>query len=151
MRRFWFMKYIDMAYSSIEDLLTEILVIKDLYICGRMNQSICLAVVGAGHEEDFSERNWNQYEKLSDSYVKDSISELLFRKEDLMDKLEECGPVTANILFDTCYSDFDEDLINDMMLDFYGGIDSIAFASSYNYFSEDFNAILAEFVLTELN
>ena len=54
---------------------------------------------------------------------------------------------SANAVFDTSYADFDEDLINDMMSDFYGGKDSIAFASSYNYFSEDFNAILSEFIL----
>lgn len=140
-----------MANSSIEELLTEILVIKDLYICGRMNQSICYAVVGAGEEENFSKKNWSQYEELSDSYIKDSISELLFRRDDIIDRVSDCGPVSINVVFDTSYLDFDEDLINDMMLDFYGARDTIAFASSYNYFSEDFNAILSEFVLTELN
>lgn len=136
-----------MAYSNIEELLTEILVIKDLYICGRMNQSICHAVVGAGKEKSFTKKNWLQYEELSESYVRDSISELIFRREDLLDKIEEFGPVSANVIFDTSYSDFDEELINEMMSDFYGGKDSIAFASSYNYFSEDFNSILAEFII----
>jgi len=140
-----------MPYSNIEELLTEILVIKDLYVCGRMNQSICYAVVSAGQHKSFSNKNWHEYEKLSDSYVKDSLSELLFRQEDLLEKLSECGPVSANVVFDTSYADFDEDLINEMMTDFYGSKDSIAFASTYNYFSEDFNAILSEFILTDLN
>lgn len=139
-----------MARSSIEELLTEILVIKDLYICGRMNQSICHAVVGAGDIKNYSKKNWTQYEELSDSYVKDSLAELVFRRDEIVDKVAECGPVSINVVYDTSYSDFDDDLINDMMSDFYGTKDSIAFASSYNYFSEDFNAILAEFVLTEL-
>lgn len=140
-----------MSQPRIDELLTEILVIKDLYICGRMNQSICLAVVGAGQDGHFSSNNWNQYEKLSDSYVNDSIAELVSRREDILDKVDEVGPVSANIVFDTSYNDFDEDLINDMMQDFYGGKDSIAFASSYNYFCEDFNAILSEFIITDLN
>jgi hypothetical protein len=140
-----------MARSSIEELLTEILVIKDLYICGRMNQSICFAVVGAGQEKGFTKGNWQEYEELSESYIKDSIAELFYRQEELIEKLEEFGSISANIVFDTCYLDFDDELINDMMTDFYGGKDSVAFASSYNYFSEDFNAIFAEFVINELN
>lgn len=138
-----------MANSSIEELLTEILVIKDLYVCGRMNQSICHAVVGAGDKEQFSAKNWTQYEDLSDSYVKDSISELLFRRDDIVEQVAQCGPVSVNVIYDTSYVDFDDDLINDMMQDFYGSKDSVAFASSYNYFAEDFNAILSEFVLED--
>ena len=69
------------------------------------------------------------------------------RKNDLKEKFSTGEFITANAVFDTSYSDFDEDLMNDMMLDFYGGKDSIAFASSYNYFSEDFNALLSEFIL----
>ncbi len=140
-----------MASSKIEELLSEILVIKDLYICGRMNQSICYAVVGAGQQKNFSKKNWNVYEELSENYIKDSISELVFRRDELIEELQKVGPVTANVVFDTSYADFDDELINEMMTDFYGGKDSIAFASSYNYFSEDFNAILSEFVITELN
>jgi hypothetical protein len=140
-----------MAYSKIEELLTELLVIKDLYICGRMNQSICHAFVGSGQAKGFSKNNWKQYEDLSNSYVEDSISELFQRREDIIAKVADCGPVSANVVFDTCYMDFDEELMNDMMIDFFGNKDSIAFASSYNYFSEDFNALLAEFIITELN
>jgi hypothetical protein len=140
-----------MASSKIEELLSEILVIKDLYICGRMNQSICYAVVGAGQQKNFSKKNWGVYEELSENYIKDSISELVFRRDELITELQKVGPVTANVVFDTSYADFDDELINEMMTDFYGGKDSIAFASSYNYFSEDFNAILSEFVITELN
>lgn len=140
-----------MAYSKIEELLSELLVIKDLYICGRMNQSICHAFVGSGQDSSFSSNNWTQYEELSDSYVKDSISELFYRREDIIEKVSESGPVSVNVVLDTCYMDFDEDLMNDMMLDFFGDRDSIAFASSYNYFSEDFNALLNEFVITDLN
>ena len=140
-----------MAYSKIEELLSELLVIKDLYICGRMNQSICHAFVGSGQDSNFSTNNWSQYEELSDSYVEDSISELFHRREDIIERVAQCGPVSANVVLDTCYMDFDEDLMNEMMTDFYGNKDSIAFASSYNYFSEDFNALLSEFVITELN
>ncbi len=136
-----------MAHSHIDELLSELLVIKDLYVCGRMNQSICSAVVGSGAHKDFSRKNWKQYEELSDSYVEDSISELLFRREDITDGVAQCGPVSVNIVFDTSYMDFDDELINEMMQDFYGAKDSIAFASSYNYFSEDFNAILSEFIV----
>lgn len=139
-----------MASSKIEELLSEVLVIKDLYVCGRMNQAICYAVVGAGQEKNFSKKNWNVYEELSTNYIKDSVSELVHRRDELVNELEKVGPVTANIVFDTSYADFDEELINDMMTDFYGGKDSIAFASSYNYFAEDFNAILSEFVINEL-
>lgn len=116
-----------------------------------MNQSICYAVVGAGQQKNFSKKNWNVYEELSENYIKDSISELVFRRDELIEELQKVGPVTANVVFDTSYADFDDELINEMMTDFYGGKDSIAFASSYNYFSEDFNAILSEFVITELN
>ena len=134
----------------IDELLTEILVIKDLYICGRMNQSICLAVVGSGQENHFSSNNWDQYEELSNSYVNDSIEELVARRDEILDKIKDIGPISANIVFDTNYNDFDDELINEMMQDFYGGKDSIAFASSYNYFCEDFNAILSEFIITDL-
>jgi hypothetical protein len=140
-----------MAYSKIEELLTELLVIKDLYICGRMNQSICHAFVGTGQAKGFSKKNWKEYEDLSKSYVEDSISELFQRREDIIAKVANCGQVSANVVFDTCYFDFDEELMNDMMIDFFGDKDSIAFASSYNYFSEDFNALLAEFIITEIN
>lgn len=139
-----------MAHSNIEELLSEVLVIKDLYICGRMNQSICYAVVGAGQEKNFSKKQWNVYEELSTNYIEDSVSELVHRKDELITELDRVGPVTANVVYDTSYLDFDDELINDMMVDFYGGKDSIAFASSYNYFSEDFNAILSEFVVNEL-
>lgn len=138
-----------MANSGIEELLTEILVIKDLYICGRMNQSICLAVVTAGQEDQFTSGNWAEYEELSNSYVNDSIAELFFREDEIKETIKKFGPVSANLLFDTSYNDFDEELINEMMLDFYGDKDTVAFASSYNYFAEDFNALLSEFVINE--
>ena len=136
-----------MSYSKVQELITETLVIKDLYICGRMNQSICHAITGSSNENGTSSKNWVKYEELSNSYIQDAISELIFRKNDLKEKFSTGEFSTANAVFDTSYSDFDEDLMNDMMLDFYGGKDSIAFASSYNYFSEDFNAMLSEFII----
>lgn len=136
-----------MSYTNVQELITETLVIKDLYICGRMNQSICHAVTGSATENNFSSKNWDKYEELSNSYIQDAISELVFRRDDLKDKFSTQEFTTANAVFDTSYADFDEDLMNDMMLDFYGGKDSIAFASSYNYFSEDFNALLSEFII----
>ena len=136
-----------MSYSNVQELITETLVIKDLYICGRMNQSICQAVTGSACENGMKSKNWDKYEELSNSYIQDAISELVFRKDDLKDKFSAGEFMSANAVFDTSYADFDEDLMNDMMLDFYGGKDSIAFASSYNYFSEDFNALLSEFIL----
>ena len=136
-----------MSYSNVQELITETLVIKDLYICGRMNQSICHAVVGENEPEEYGSKNWKKYEELSNSYIQDAISELVFRKRELKEKFSMGEYTSANAVFDTSYADFDEDLINDMMSDFYGGKDSIAFASSYNYFSEDFNAILSEFIL----
>jgi hypothetical protein len=136
-----------MSYSKVQELITETLVIKDLYICGRMNQSICQAVTGCAEDQKTSSKNWKKYEELSNSYIRDSIGELIFRKNELTEKLSMGEYTSANTIFDTSYADFDLDLMNDMMLDFYGGIDSIAFASSYNYFSEDFNAILSEFIL----
>lgn len=141
-----------MSYSKLQELITETLVIKDLYICGRMNQSICHAVTGSASENNASSgkqssRNWDKYEDLSNSYIQDAISELVFRKDDLKEKFSDGEYSSVNSVFDTSYADFDEDLMNDMMLDFYGGKDSIAFASSYNYFSEDFNALLSEYIL----
>ena len=136
-----------MSYSNVQELITETLVIKDLYICGRMNQSICYAVTGSASENSYSSKNWDKYEELSNSYIQDAISELVFRRDDLKEKFSSGEYSNANAVFDTSYADFDEDLMNDMMLDFYGGKDSIAFASSYNYFSEDFNALLSEFIL----
>jgi len=106
--------------------------------------------VGSGQENHFSSNNWNQYEELSNSYVNDSIEELVARRDEILDKIKDIGPISANIVFDTNYNDFDDELINEMMQDFYGGKDSIAFASSYNYFCEDFNAILSEFIITDL-
>ncbi len=138
-----------MANSGTEDLLTEILVIKDLYVCGRMNQSICSAVMTAGQENQFSSGNWEEYESLSTSYVNDSISELFFREDEIKETIKKFGPVSANVVFDTSYNDFDDELMNEMMIDFYGDKDSVAFASSYNYFAEDFNAILAEFIIED--
>lgn len=135
--------------SRLEELLSEILVIKDLYICGRLNQSICLSTIdvrGGGSQET----HWDKYEKLSESYVNDSIAELIARRQEILNEFNSNKMLSANIVYDTCYADFDEDLINDMMRDFFGGKDSIAFASSYNYFAEDFNAILSEFVITDL-
>jgi hypothetical protein len=134
--------------SRLEELLSEILVIKDLYVCGRLNQSICLSAVSVRGKD--SNSNWEKYEALSDSYVNDSISELLNRRETLIEEFDGSRPVSANVLYDTSYMDFDEDLINDMMQDFFGSKDSIAFASSYNYFAEDFNAILSEFIVNDL-
>ena len=136
-----------MSYSNVQELITETLVIKDLYICGRMNQSICHAVTGAATENNYTSTNWTKYEDLSNSYIQDAISELVFRRDELKEKFSSGEYSSANAVFDTSYADFDEDLMNDMMLDFYGGKDSIAFASSYNYFSEDFNALLSEFIL----
>ncbi len=138
-----------MSYSNVQELITETLVIKDLYICGRMNQSICFAVTGADSQASYNTKNWKKYEELSNSYIQDATSELVFRRDDLKDKFSQAEHSSANAVFDTSYIDFDEDLMNDMMLDFYGGKDSIAFASSYNYFSEDFNALLAEFIIED--
>ncbi len=133
----------------LEELLSEILVIKDLYVCGRLNQSICLSTVGVRNND--SNSNWEKYEQLSDSYVKDSIVELFQRRDNIVAEFDGSRPVSANVLYDTSYLDFDEDLMNDMMRDFFGGKDSIAFASSYNYFAEDFNAILSEFIIADLD
>jgi hypothetical protein len=132
--------------EKIEELLTELLVIKDIYICGRMNQAICHAVVSNGRKPKKSKETWQRYEQLSSGYIKDSIAELFSRGDDLTEILEICGPVSLNVIFDSSYQDFDSDLVNEMMLDFYGGRDSVGFASAYNYYAEDFNAFLAEFI-----
>ena len=136
-----------MHREGLDELLTEVLVIKDLYICGRMNQSICNAVVESGNRAKYSQNNWRKYEDLSEAYKNDSIDELVERKDFLTESLTEFGPVTLSLIFDTTYDDFDEDLFNDMMKDFYGGMDTVAFAASYNRYSEDFNALISEFVL----
>lgn len=136
-----------MQRPALDELLTETLVIKDLYICGRMNQGICNAVVKSGNKSRYSESNWKRYEDLSEAYRNDSINELFDRRDNLAEGIEAFGPVTLELVLDTTYEDFDEDLINDMMQDFYGGRDTVAFATSYNRYAEDFNALVSEFVI----
>lgn len=132
--------------ETTNDFLTEILIIKDLYICGRMNQAICSAVTTAGNKPKQSS-NWSKYEELSKSYIDDAIEELMNREEELLERFKEFGSVTTEIILDTTYQEFDNELINDMMLDFYGSKDTVAFATAYNKFALDFNTILGEFVL----
>lgn len=138
-----------MEEQTIDELLTELLIIKDLYICGRMNQAICASVTAGSSKPKKSKENWVKYEELSDSYVNDSIQELMSREQFLIEKIEEFGPISLEVVYDTIYDEFDEELINDMMLDYYGGKDTVDFAIAYNQYSCDFNAILSEHVESE--
>lgn len=132
---------------QLNELLTELLVIKDLYICGRMNQAICRAVVASGNRPSYSEDTWERYEALSESYTHDSIIELNDRRNEILENIEEFGPVSMHVVLNTNYRDFDEELINDMMRDAYGDVDSIAFASAYSSSADDFNALLEEYLV----
>jgi len=136
-----------MQNHSVDELVTELLVIKDIYICGRMNQAICNTVNEAGTNVHCSQDNWKKYEKLSAAYRDDSVCELAIRKETIDDHIEENGLVAVDPILNTTYDEFDEELINDMMRDYYGSKDSIAFAKAYNHCSEDFNALICEFIL----
>ncbi len=134
------------SHHTIDELLTELLIIKDLYICGRMNQTICNSVTSGNSRKKKSQDNWEKYEELSNSYVNDSIQELATRRESIADEFADCGDLTLEIVFDTIYDEFDEELINDMMLDYYGGKDTVDFAIAYNQYSCDFNSMLSEYV-----
>lgn len=135
-----------MSKQELDEILTEILVIKDIYICGRMNQAICSAVVKNSLKPKYSRNNWDRYEELSNAYRDDSIGELLARRDELLVNIEENGLLTVDLILGSSYKDFDDDLMNEMMKDFYGGKDTIAFATCYSEYAEDFNAILSEYL-----
>ena len=130
-----------MMKKKFEDVVSEILVIKDLYICGRMNLAIADTIT---NHEGYSEHNVQEYVRLATSYVDDSAKELYQRYEDKeLDVLEDD---VLYIITDSCSNDFDEDLFNDMMEDYFGGIDSLGFISAYHQYGEDFNNLLREFI-----
>lgn len=138
-----------MRKQNLDELITEILVIKDIYVCGRLNQSICEAVSLSGSKPKCSRTSWEKYEGLSVAYRDDSVCEIAERQEVIRDRVEECGLVSLESVFNTTAVDFDEELVNDMMRDFYGSKDSLHFAQSYIRYAEDFNAILSEFTISE--
>ncbi len=138
-----------MRKQNLDELITEILVIKDIYVCGRLNQSICEAVSASGSKPKCSRASWEKYEGLSVAYRDDSVCEIAEREEAILNKIDDCGVVALESVFNTTASDFDEDLVNDMMRDFYGSKDTLHFAQSYMRYAEDFNAVLSEFVINE--
>lgn len=124
-----------------EDLgITEFLVIKDLYICGRMN---LMVGQGLASVPSYSTTNLKEYKSLSRSYITDSIAELKERVIQLQ-LIHELNYL--NLLIDTSANSFDDDLMNDMLLDYFGSKDSIAFISAYNYFATDFEFLVKEYL-----
>jgi hypothetical protein len=138
------MKSIAMRYQSIDELLTELLVIKDIYICGRMNKAICESVEARGEEPKSSRDNWTRYQKLSKEYISNSVNELFEKQAVFREEIAEHGEESLFVVLDSSYVDFDEGLLNEMMIDFYGDKNCVGFASAYNYFAEDFNALINE-------
>lgn len=138
-----------MRKQNLDELVTELLVIKDIYICGRLNQAICDAVEASGNAVKCSSDNWEKYTSLSSTYRDDSVCEIAERRESIVDKVSGSGPIALESIYNTTAIDFDEDLVNDMMRDYYGGRDSLNFAQSYARYAEDFNAILSEFTVEE--
>ncbi len=136
-----------MRKQNIDELITEILVIKDIYVCGRLNQAICSAVELSGSKPKCSRDSWDKYAGLSLAYRDDSVCEIAERQEEIEDKIEDSGFNSLQSVFNTTALDFDEELVNDMMSDFYGTRNSLNFAQSYSRYAEDFNAILSEFAL----
>lgn len=133
-----------MSEHAIDELLAELLIIKDLYICGRMNQEICNTVFAKKSAAVKRTSNWDKYQDLSDAYVSDSITEILERRKSLLEEFAKLGDVSLDVIFNTIYDDFDDDLVNEMMSDFYGGKDTVAFAIAYNQYASDFNSIISD-------
>ncbi len=138
-----------MRKQNLDELITEILVIKDIYVCGRLNQAICEAVSLSGSKPKCSRASWEKYEGLSVAYRDDSVSEVAEREAQILDRIDESGLISLESVFNTTAVDFDQELVNDMMQDFYGSKDSLHFAQSYIKYAEDFNAILSEFTISE--
>lgn len=145
------MLFLTMRYQSIDELLTELLVIKDIYICGRMNKAICESVTARGQEPKSSKDNWKRYQKLSQEYISNSVNELYEKQDIFNEEISEQGQEALFVVLDSSYIDFDEGLLNEMMIDFYGDKNCVGFASAYNYFAEDFNSLIKEYLLSELN
>lgn len=122
--------------TNLDDLIIEILVIKDLYICGRMNSLISENLSGSAHK-------LQEFNEIALKYVSDSVLELKDRIA-LIDS-ESLRAIDEQV-FQSLYTDFDKDLFNELMEDYYGSATSISFATSYNYFSEDFNSLIIEFM-----
>ncbi len=138
-----------MRKQNLDELITEILVIKDIYVCGRLNQAICRAVELSESKPKCSRSTWDRYESLSLAYRDDSVCEVAERKNEVLDRVKDHGLRSLESIFNTTASDFDEELVNEMMTDFYGSKDSFSFAMAYSNYAEDFNAILSEFTVPE--
>ena len=108
-----------------------------------MNQSIFDSASPVCLTNNKAKESWKQYEDLAQAYRKNSIKELLARTE-----IEDgfLRPEAAEIVLDTTYDDFDEDLINDLMLEHYGNKRTVDFAVAYNQYASDFNSILVEYI-----
>lgn len=143
------MRLVVMRKQNLDELITEILVIKDIYVCGRLNQAICEAVALSGSKPKCSRASWEKYEGLSVAYRDDSVCETAERQDAILDRIGESGLVSLESIFNTTAADFDAELMNDMMQDFYGSKDTLHFAQSYSRYAEDFNAILSEFAISE--
>jgi hypothetical protein len=125
---------------TVDELIGELLVIKDLYICGRLNQNVYSAFDNSWSKD--AKKQVNEYVDISNKYVNDSVVELSHRFEDL----KGIDPICLEMVLNSHFSDYEDDLFNDMMRDYYGSKDSIAFAYCYHLFSDDFNAILMEVI-----
>lgn len=134
-------------HEIADEILSEFLVIKDLYICGRMNDAICKSIDSIGASKLCTKEKLLEYRRLSASYRDDSVGEFINRRDKLSKIYNNIGPIALEIILDTTYDSFDFDLVNDMMEDYYGGVDTVAFADAYNDYSEDFNAFIAEYFI----
>lgn len=136
-----------MGRSTTNELLAEILIIKDLYICGRMNYDISQVVFEAGKNMKYSKENWAKYEVLSETYIDNSVKEFLNKKEELELRVKESDVDVLDIIVDTKADEFDGELFNDIMKEFYGGRDTLSFVTAYNKYSNEFNTIIKEYFL----
>lgn len=128
---------------KFEDVVASVMCLKDLYISGRMNLNIADTIADCEH---FGKENLEEYTALAQDHLNGSVDTLIQMYKD--GDLTQLDDEILYLVTDSSYEDFDDELMNDMVTDFYGSKDSVGFASSYNYFGEDFNNLLSEFIET---
>lgn len=125
---------------KFEDVVATVTCLKDIYISGRLNLNIANAIADC---EDYTQKNLKEYTELAKGQVNESVEEL--KNMYVEGHLKHLDSSVLYLIEDTSYDEFDEDLMNEMVEDYYGGIDSLGFASCYEHFGKDFNNLLQEF------
>ena len=122
----------------------EILSLKDLYIRGRLNQLIAATI---DMKSRFNDLTREDYSRLSKEYIQNSVAEFFKFRKKLLDFDPGAYEDTLDIIINTEYSDFDDAYFCEAMEEFFGSKHTIGFVSAYNDFADDFNALIAEFLV----